>query len=161
VKDLVRTLTDALTRHLAPSREETVVVRPHHSRAVVAPETGPMVIGRQEALTVTPVARPAWDAKGWIAQPHGRRFTYEGFYEATLRRSGQPRRFRGRLIESFGGIATYIADPPTEIRRHPKGPCFALVEAPWFRVHWQRQPRNVDEAILYVETVLDEALNQQ
>ena len=117
-----------------------------------------MVIGRAPAVRVSPVARAAWDAKGWTINRTLGRTVYHGRFEVLDRRTNRVRRFAGRIAQLSIGIAAYIADPPPEIRRHPKGPCFALVEAPWFRVHWHKGPRSVDEAIRYVETVLDQAL---
>ena len=131
------------------------------SRPLVAPPVSrPTVVGPELGLLVAPRQRPAWDAKGWRAVPHDGRFAYEGFYEVLAKKTGERRRFSGRIIETKRTVATYISDPPVEIKGHPKGRCFSLIEALWFRVHWHAEPRNVDEAILYVEAVLDEALNR-
>lgn len=139
---------------------ERSLVGPSSSLTVVPNVARPLLVVPQASLLVEPRQRPAWDAKGWVPQPHNGRLAYEGFYEVTAKRTGEPLRFRGRLMETGRTIATYIADPPAEIKRHPKGKCFSLTDTPWFRVHWQEEPRNVDEAILYVETVLDEAINR-
>jgi hypothetical protein len=56
-------------------------------------------------------------------------------------------------------VTAYIADPPPEIRRHPHGACFQLYRDPWFQLHWSRPARNPDDAILYMERVLDESIN--
>ena len=119
-----------------------------------------LIIEPLPAISIQAAQRPAWDDKGWTPIPHHSRRAFEGFYRVRLAHTGEHRRFAGRLMETRRGIAAYIADPPPEVRRHPKGPCFALVEDPWFRVHWQQAPRDADEAILYIERVLDEALNQ-
>lgn len=126
---------------------------------LIAPQSPSTVITRLKALCVEPIARPLWDAKGWTPRPHHSRSAYDGFYEVLIKRTGQVRRFRGRLEETRRGIAAYISDPPPEIRRHPKGSCFGLVDGTWFQIHWHDQPRDADSAIVYVETVLDEALN--
>jgi hypothetical protein len=34
-----------------------------------------------------------------------------------------------------------------------------LLQAPWFQLNWHRGANNVDDAILYLEKVLDEAVN--
>lgn len=118
----------------------------------------PTVIGPAPPITVAPSPRFAWDEKHWRRIQDGQATHYVGQY-----RVGQPaggwREFGGRLVEGPSGIKAYVADPPPEIRSHPKGPCFQLVRAPWFQVHWRRTPATVDEALLYVERLLTECLN--
>jgi hypothetical protein len=107
------------------------------------------------ATIVEAPGRGAWDEKGWTRQ----RNTYEGRYEVYERKSGRIRRFNGRIVQLGEVAQTFIADPPPEIKRHPKGPCFQLYDGVMFKVEWHQPARNVDEAILYVERVLDESLN--
>jgi hypothetical protein len=109
---------------------------------------------------VEKVLRPAWEEKGWATTQRDGRTVYQGFFEVVERRANRRRRFSGVIAHDSSGFTAYIADPPPEIRRHPKGGCFAMTQAPWFRVHWLKAPRDVDNAILYVETVLDESLNR-
>ncbi len=75
------------------------------------------------------------------------------------RRSREQLRFEGRILEAAHRVTPYIANPPVEIKRHPKGPCFRVSQAPWFQIHWRRAAANVDDALLYVERILDEAIN--
>jgi hypothetical protein len=112
-----------------------------------------------EVEQVVPPPRPAWDDRGWSLRRENGQQVYEGFFQVKQRQRGQPLRYAGRIIQERGQAAAYIADPPPEIKKHPKGPCFMLVQAPWFRVNWYHAAGNVDDAILYVEKVLDEAVN--
>ena len=106
---------------------------------------------------IAPPKRPAWDEQGWREVVNGTQTFYEGHYRVR-QRNGRLAEFPGRILVG-DNITTYIAHPPPAIKRHPKGPCFQLTTPPWFRVHWHRAPSNVDDALLYVETVLDEVLN--
>lgn len=140
-----------------------VVVTPAPT-LTVGPVGGPsatvspvVVVGPAAALSVTPAQRAAWDERGWRSTETPTATVYEGEY--TVKQHGTPRRFGGRVVLQGGSVTAYIANPPSAIRRHPKGPCFQLSNPPWFRVHWHRAATNVDDALLYVEQVLDEALN--
>jgi hypothetical protein len=126
---------------------------------VVGPASTRLVIGPSPRVLVEKVRRPIWDEMGWTVVSRGGRTVYEGFYEVLQHSTGLPLRFDGYVVPDGGVFIAYIADPPPEIRDHPKGPCFLLTEAPWFRVHWRRPARDVDTAILYVQRVLDEAIN--
>lgn len=125
---------------------------------VVAPPAARPVVVRLPPIVVSEVPRAAWDAKGWERRTAPRGATYTGAYEVA-RRGGPILRFAGRIEQRGERIDAYVADPPESIRRHPKGQCFALIEDGLFKVHWHRAPRNVDNAILYVERVLAEALS--
>jgi hypothetical protein len=107
---------------------------------------------------VRPVARGVWDEKGWVRERRNGALVYQGTFHVTGRRSRLQRRFAGQISLADGKVAVYIADPPSEIKNHPKGPCFTRLSGNWFQLHWHRPARNVDEAILYVEKVLAEAL---
>ena len=111
------------------------------------------------ATTIEASPRAAWDDRGWQLGQHGGEQVYTGWYQVTNRQTGQPARFEGRITQQGRTVIPYIADPPVEIRRHPKAPCFAVTQAPWFRIHWYRPAANVDDALLYVERILDEAIN--
>ena len=124
--------------------------------AVVGPAQ-PVQVGPTHALVVDAIPRGAWDEKGWNRTTlHGKQ-VYTGYYD--VKRRGRPVQYAGRVVEEHNTFVAYVADPPREIKRHPKGPCFRLIKAPWFRVEWRRPARNPDDAILYVQKVLDEALN--
>ncbi len=128
----------------------SVLIRPAAISAIrVAPS---------RPTTVRPPNRGAWDERGWSRSADHRREVYEGTYQVGTRR------FRGRVEQDVRGrqIVAYIHNPPAEIKRHRHGACFQQngIGTGWFRLHWRRSPRNVDEAILYMEQVLDESLNR-
>lgn len=141
---------------------KTILVRPSAAEAfVIGPSREPrVVVAPLSSLTVEAPQRAAWDDRGWLKkQAENGQVIYEGHYQVVDRRSGQTRRFRGVIVVNRGEVVPYIADPPAELRRHPKNPCFQLFRPPWFKLHWQRAARNVDDAILYIQRVLDEAIN--
>ena len=127
---------------------------------VIGRQTDVTIIRPEPAAVVEAVRRAAWDAKGWTRQRQIRGCVYTGTYQVADRRSGAIHRYLGRIVDGADGPAAYIADPPQAIKQHPKGPCFTLANEPWFRLHWHRAPQDVDHAILYVETILDESLNR-
>ncbi|MBK9214659.1 MAG: hypothetical protein IPM59_03530 [Chloracidobacterium sp.] len=114
----------------------------------------PITPARSE--TVRPPNRGAWDERGWIRTRNGNNEIYEGEYQVG------GRRFRGRIeVARRGRIQAFIHNPPRAIRRHRHHACFQQVGlgTGWYLLHWSRSPRNVDEAILYFEQVLDESIN--
>jgi hypothetical protein len=145
--------------------QSAVAVRPNIM--MIGPDRGEVVNVGPASVFVRPVVavrveappRAAWDDRGWTAEQRGHERVYRGWYHATNRRTGHALRFEGRMTQNGQYITPYIADPPPEIRQHPKAACFTLTQAPWFQVHWRRAAANVDDALLYVERVLDEAIN--
>jgi hypothetical protein len=155
---------------VGPSPPETSAVRLAAPPALVIGPPEPIVIGPSEpALVIGPTSEPstvieppqrgAWDEQGWTVRTVDGQKIYEGAYQVRNRRMDSQLTYRGRVRATGTNVIPYIADPPPEIQRHPKGPCFILARAPWFRVYWHRPAQNVDDAILYVEKVLDEAIN--
>jgi hypothetical protein len=146
---------------VGPSEEEPCLIVGPSEPILVGPSEPIVVIGPPEPLVVEPPPRGMWEDRGWTRcdQKNGRE-VYEGYFQVTRRRTGQPCRYQGCVIVDHREVVPYIADPPGELRDHPKWPCFTLVKAPWFRLEWERPAQNVDDAILYVEKVLDEALNK-
>ena len=136
---------------IAPS--EVMKVQP--SQVIrIAPVEAVRVVPVQP-VTIRPPRRGAWDERGWGRSTKGLREIYEGFYQVGRRQ------FRGRIEkERSGKIAAYIHNPPTEIRGHRHHACFQQVgvASGWFHLHWNRAPRDVDGAILYMEKILDESL---
>lgn len=109
-------------------------------------------------VTARVVPRGAWDERGWTQREEKGKTIYEGDYLVRIR-DGSLRRFAGRVEVSRGIATPFVADPPSEIRRHPHGPCFQLVGGgPWFKCHWHVPARTQDDAITYVERVLSESL---
>lgn len=119
----------------------------------------PKIIGPAIAPIIAPPPRYVWDERRWRRIEDGTSVQYLGEYLISAHGRSASRSFRGRIVEEPDGIKAYVADPPAAIRQHPKGPCFQLVKAPWFRVHWHKSPPSVDEALLYVERLLDECVN--
>lgn len=130
------TITPSQIFVIAPSRVAITTAGPSNAIAVEVPERG------------------AWDERGWAKNINGRRESYEGYYRAGKRQ------FRGRVETRNRGRQTvaYIFDPPPEIRSHRHRACFQQVGNGWFILHWARPARTVDDAILYMEKVLDESL---
>lgn len=153
----------------APVRDPPAIVGPSAGILVGPTPDGPVQIGPSEApvvvvgpasvLIVEPPPRGAWDERGWTVRRSNSQATYEGYYHVLDRRTSRLQRYAGRVVARNGRVVPYIADPPHQIKRHPKGPCFKPWNLPWFCVEWRRPATNVDDAILYVEKVLDEALN--
>lgn len=140
---------------------QVIQVGPSHaSRIVIGPSTA-IVVHPSPPVLVQPPARGAWQEKGWIMEHRPGRETYRGQYAVIDRAPQQHQRFTGRLEVVRREILAFIADPPPAIRSHPKGPCFSLISEGWYQIHWHRPPRNVDDAILYIEKILDEVINRR
>lgn len=155
----VVTVRPATVIQIGPSlREPSVVVRPRLP-VTVLPSTVPTSVVRPTiAVCVDPPKRGAWAERGWTVHSEGRSSIYEGDYQIGRRR------FPGRIqVEGISGrITAFIHNPPKEIKRHRKGPCFQQygIGTGWFVLHWRKPARNVDDAILYMERVLDESLGR-
>lgn len=128
-------------------------------KIVIGPR--PQVIGPKPSTTVQAPARFAWDEKQWRQSTSGDAIELIGRYRVFDESRKRWREFDGRLVQHGTDIAAYVADPPQEIRRHRHGACLQLVNPPWFRLHWQRSPKNLDQALLYLERMLDESLNRR
>ncbi len=118
------------------------------------------VIGPSPDLVIAAPARFAWDEKRWQHKRAGDRQEFTGQYRVFDRQGRTWREFHGYISHHGTEIAAYIADPPLEMRRHPHGACLQLTNAPWFRLHWNRHPSTVDDALIYMERMLDESFNQ-
>ncbi len=138
---------------------QVVVIR--SSEVVTVEPTRSIKVEADPAVVVVPPPRGAWDEKGWQKTSDGRRDVYEGHYAASDKR-GALSRFRGRVtvdvLQGRVSLEIWVADPPAEIRRHPKGACFQLVKTPWFRLNWVKPAEDVDNGILYMERLLSESL---
>ena len=133
------------------------IIRPQQVTTVRASAEPAAVVGPALAVSVEPPRRGAWAERGWIVRDENRKRVYEGDYHTGALR------FRGRIeAGEKGKITAYIHNPPAEIKKHRVGPCFQQcgIGTAWFVLHWRRPARNVDEAILYVERVLAEAVRR-
>jgi len=119
------------------------------------------VIGPSPDLVVAAPARFAWDEKRWQHKQVGDRVEFTGRYRVFDQQTRTWREFQGYISHLGRDIATYIADPPVEMKQHPHGACLQLTTAPWFRLHWNRHPATVDDALIYMERMLDESLNRR
>lgn len=132
-----------------------IVIEPLTAVAIVPSDEPALFVSPSRTVAIEPPPRGAWEERGWTRQNDNGRETYEGDY------SVKNRRFHGRIETRNRGrnIAAYIYNPPREIRRHAHGACFQQIGNGWFLLHWARPARTVDDAILYMERVLDESLN--
>lgn len=148
---------------ITPIPSNPIVVKPSDS-VVIAPEKRESIkVAPAVIMTIKPPKRGAWDERGWTRRNEGGTETFEGFFQVNHKRRGQLLRFRGRIqVSGWNGknISAYILNPPPEVKSHRHGPCFQLLRDGWFNLHWSRPARNVDDAILYMERVLDESLNR-
>lgn len=134
---------------------QPTVIRPSSVVAILPGPTDVIMIQPSRTVTVTLPERGAWDERGWIKHSNGGREIYEGYYAVGTRRYHGRIEVRGRRGRN---VSAYIYNPPPEIKHHPHGACFQLIGDGWFILHWARPARNIDDAILYMERVLDESL---
>lgn len=101
--------------------------------------------------------KPFWYDKGWRKTRNPNEYT--GYYTA----SG--RRWQGLIQLPYASrYQAYIWEPPLdEIRRYTThGPCFSPNGADGqYEVHFHTVPVSLDQAILSIETVLDEAYRRK
>ena len=137
---------------------ELIIVAP--SSPVVVTPTSPIVVRPSASVPVQRVPRGAWDERNWSRERHGEDTIYEGDFVVRDAR-GAVRRFPGRVEVRGADVQVYVADPPLGLRRHPKGACFQRIDGgPWHRCNWYVPARTQDDAILYVEQVLAEAVRR-
>lgn len=150
----IRRVAEIITIKAAPA----VVIKPA-TVIVIEPQRIDVIdVKPVRAVTVQPPERGAWDERGWNRTTTGGSETYEGYYFVGKRK------FRGRIeVNGIRGqkVRAYIYDPPREVKKHRHGPCFQLVGDNWFHLHWSRPARNVDDAILYMERILDESIGDK
>ena len=148
------TIQPASVIHIRP--RSVVEIRPALFTSWTVRPTISTSIAPARAETVRPPERGAWDERGWTRRRDARNEVYEGEYQVG------DRRFRGRIeVGRTNRIQAYIHEPPREIRRHRHHACFQQygIGTGWYVLHWSRAPRNVDEALLYFEQILDESIN--
>lgn len=128
---------------------------------LVAPLVAVVTVGPAPAITVGAPPLEAWEEKGWKKCTEDKTIVYDGYYQVTDRRTGRKRNFHGK-VKMEGRVAqAYIADPPMEFfANHVKASCLReWREKPWWVLHWARAALNVNQAIFYMERILDEAIN--
>ncbi len=138
----------------------TWLVVPGEDAPVIGPaDDAETIIGPSTKSTVAPPQRGAWDERGWSREQKCGEEVYKGFFQVANQRTRTTQTFPGVIFLRRKKIITCIADPPPQIKRHPKGPCFVPIQKPWFRLNWFRPAKCVDDAILYMERILDECIN--
>ena len=73
-------------------------------------------------------------------------------------------RYPGWIVEWPGLPAdVYIDNPPLELRKHEHGSCFQLAKpnSSRFKLHWRRAARSFDEALTYMQQLLDESVGSK
>lgn len=153
-------ITDILKRS-SVLKVSRLAVR-HSSIVTIGPSHGIVTIGQgqNDAEVVRPSPRLAWDEKGWSKETNKGTAVKSGPYRVYDRIKGSWREFDGCIREDGRKTAVYIYEPPAGVRQHPKGACLMLTKTPpWFYMNWHVAAKNVDDSILYVETVLWESLN--
>jgi len=146
---LVQTIRPHLVVTIQPSSPEVQTLRPNPAQTVTPSIT----------RNLDRPKRAAWDDRGWTRQTEDRRTIYMGFYQVEDRKRGERRRFAGRIEQTRWQLIPYIASPPAEVQKHPKWACFTPSNNPWYRIHWFRSPKNIEDCILYIERILDESIN--
>lgn len=137
--------------------ERTIATR---SQPVIAVSSTRVVAQRHEGVAGERTARAAWDERNWLERHSGAQTIYEGDY-VVRDAAGAVHRFPGRVEVTGSAVNAYVANPPTGLRRHAKASCFQIVDGgPWYRCNWYIPARNQDDAILYVERVLSEAVRR-
>jgi hypothetical protein len=146
---------------VGPSASGSIRVGPADRNELVIRPGEVIRVTPNQAVVVEPPRRGLWDERGWTCErSNGRRY-YQGFYQVRNRRSRELLKWPGRvLVEGHDEVTPYIADPPANLSQHPKGVCFQRDEGRWFRLHWHRKAANVDDAISYMEKILDELVNR-
>jgi hypothetical protein len=158
-------LMQRLRSALVDLGKEVAVIRP--TEPVVVQSARPVIVHPNQVTTIAPakaeriapIPRQVWDEKNWSRKVTGKEIVYLGTYHVVVHQTGQVRTFDGRIVVQGTRITTYIHDPPAEIGAHPKKPCFAYDDNNWFRLNWYHAAQSVGSAILYMERILDEALN--
>jgi hypothetical protein len=152
------TIRPACPLQIRPSSHEFGAVRPQTLISIRPTQAFAAAVRPAPRVKVDPPQRGAWDERGWTRRTEGRNEIYAGNYQA-----GQ-RTFAGRIQieERSRRITAFIHNPPREIKRHRKGPCFQQygIGTGWFVLHWRRPAQNVDDAILYMERILDESITR-
>lgn len=145
---------------IGPNGSKPIVIGPDDRAALWVNPEQVIRIGPAAEIVVQPPHRGLWDERGWTwEKQNGQRF-FQGYYQVYHSRTGERRTWPGRIFVRGRDVSLYIAGPPQNLNRHPKWPCFHQEEGRWFRLNWHRAARNVDDAILYMERILDEVINR-
>jgi len=93
-----------------------------------------------------------WQDKGWTKSGD----TYTGFF------SINSQRWPGVIKWHKRGLwDCHISNPPGGLWEHPHAQCFSYIGKGKYSVHFARQPKTVDAAIITVERILNEATGRR
>ena len=92
---------------------------------------------------------PYWRLRRWR---HVAENLYLGYFKTPLGHCHGVIKWHSRLDYSI-----YVHNVPQVILKGPLGGCFTEVKPKKFRVHFAQQPRDLNSAIFYMETLLKEA----
>ncbi len=138
---------------------ETISVHPVERVTVRVKHRPPIAVRpKPRAIVDAKPINSLWERAGWTKQRGPRGDIYTGTYRVRNTRTGRGGTFDGR-VEVAGMCQAYIRNPPAELRKHPKAPCFLPVASGWWHMNWWSGTADVDETIAYVEKVLDEAIS--
>lgn len=139
---------------------------------LITPEA-PILIAPSQSLTITPDIEPeitpppkahpatVWEARKWSKRKKRGVEIFSGTYTVINNATGKTIIVPGRIEVSSKGLDVYVKSPPKKLKKHPKSSCFQLHRNGWFWVHWSVPPKHPDDAILYIESVLSESINQR
>ncbi len=144
----------------AGNKNCSIVIGPSQPAIIQPEKKAQITIGPAKTVQIVPPPRSVWDERGWVLQNQNSSSLYSGQFRVIKRYSRLPVYFAGRIQTMGEDIKMYIANPPVEIRFHPKGPCFIPEKLPWFRLHWHHPAHTVDDAILYMERILAECIGE-
>jgi hypothetical protein len=130
-----------------PDPASTIAPAPWAGEIGARPEAAQGVVVLQD-----PRARPAipyWRLRGWRQVKSN---LYLGYFKTRLGRRHGVIKWTSQYDFGF-----YVHDVPNAILEGPHGGCFQEVKPGKFRVHFAQMPEDMNSAIFYLETVLQEA----
>jgi hypothetical protein len=104
------------------------------------------------------VVQPSPNLPDWRAYPKGKTTIHTGFFPLYEANGTLITGIAGRIVEWPGlGSEVFIFNPPVKIRKLSKGPCLQLIHpnGSWFKVHWNQPPHNFEEAIAYMDGLIN------
>lgn len=96
---------------------------------------------------------PYWVLRGWRSKGKN---VYLGHFKTRLGRCHGV--IKWNSPSDFG---IYVHDVPRTILKGPHGACFTEVKPGKFRVHFAERPKDLNSAIFYIETLLQEAFKNE
>lgn len=139
-----------------------ISVRPRNRR--------PVRVTHRAAIAIRPPARASvasrpintlWERSGWTRreQPSGTIFT--GEYNVWDNQAQRFQTYRGRIEQTQLACEAYVHKPPHALlTNHPKQLCFHQIgDSSWYHMNWYLGTHDPDETLVYVTTLLEEALD--